>query len=228
MQCSRFFHNASREISLPYFGKISWVGVIKCRRFTMIIVYAFIETPLCRVVLLLAITLVHVIHHTIVKPYKGNSTSNAAIFSMLATFAIGIVNLIKATLEFVEYKVTVRDQILLQILDITEDCLLVWFPLLLICLCVIGAFFFMIYMLCCGPKQKKQWRFQWLHARKTICILLIENEWKPVCITVIPMQTTGPDPGFPVGGVDPFWGGLASDVGTFQWKCMRKQRNWVL
>ena len=26
----------------------------------------------------------------------------------------------------------------------------------------------------------------------------------------------GPDPGFSIGGVDPFWGVLASNVGTFQ------------
>ena len=152
----KVFHNAYRDISLPYFGKISWVGVIKCRRFAMIIVYAFVENPLYRVVLLLGITLVHLIDHTIVKPYKDVSTSNAAIFSMLATFAIAIVNLIRATLEYVEYKVTVRDQILLEILDITEDCLLVWFRLLLIFLCVFGGVLFVFYMLCCGPKKKKQ------------------------------------------------------------------------
>ena len=38
------------------------------------------------------------------------------------------------------------------------------------------------------------------------------------------------DPGFPVGGdAEPLGGGGAptSDVGTFQWKCMWKWKNWI-
>ena len=150
----KIFHNAYNDISLPLVGKISWVGVIKCRRLAMILVYAFVETPLYRVVFLLTITLVHLIHHTVVKPYRDNSTGLAAIFSMLATFAIAIVNLIRATLEFVEYKLSGRDEVLLQILDITEDVLLVWFPLLLITSCGVGAFLYAMYMIICGPKPK--------------------------------------------------------------------------
>ena len=153
----KIFHNAyNNNVSLPLAGKISWVGVIKCRRLAMILVYAFVETPLYRVVLLLTITLAHLIHHTIVKPYRENSTGLAAIFSMLATFAIAIVNLIRATLEFVEYKLSDRDQVLLQILDMTEDVLLIWFPLLLITLCLAGAFLYAMYMILCGPTQKKK------------------------------------------------------------------------
>ena len=150
----KIFHNAYNDISVPFLGKISWVGVIKCRRLAMILVYAFVETPLYHVVLLLTITLVHLIHHTIVKPYRDNSTGLAAIFSMLATFAIAIVNLIRATLEFVEYKLSGRDEVLLQILDVTEDVLLVWFPLLLITLCGVGALFYATFMIVCGPESK--------------------------------------------------------------------------
>ena len=41
----KIFHNAyNNNVSLPFKGKISWVGVIKCRRLAMILVYAFVET----------------------------------------------------------------------------------------------------------------------------------------------------------------------------------------
>ena len=35
------------------------------------------------------------------------------------------------------------------------------------------------------------------------------------------------DPGFPIGGRGPIRGAWTSDTGTFQQKCMRKQKNWV-
>ena len=36
------------------------------------------------------------------------------------------------------------------------------------------------------------------------------------------------DPGFLVGGAKPLARVPTSDVDTFQWKCMRKQKNWIL
>ena len=50
------------------FEKNSWVVVIKCKRLVMTILEVFIESPLYRVPLLLTTTLVHLLHHTIVKP----------------------------------------------------------------------------------------------------------------------------------------------------------------
>ena len=38
---------------------------------------------------------------------------------------------------------------------------------------------------------------------------------------------TAMHPGFPMGGAD-LYGVLTSDAGTFQRKCMQRQKNWVL
>ena len=61
-----------------------------------------------------------------------------------------------------------------------------------------------------------------------IIIGLITNQlWKIKNTIAIPNVVAGADPGFPVGGVDPFWVGVDLWHRHFWWKYVWKRKNWV-
>ena len=130
------------HIPLPYlrYVPLCWEGILLVRRLCLIITYTYIHNIMLRLLIMTVISLVSLLHHLMVKPCKENRANVAGTVSCVALLSVCIINLVRATIEFVEVVAKGPLKEIMDELQLVEDCLLFWIPLVGACFVVLFLF----------------------------------------------------------------------------------------
>ncbi len=116
-----------KAISMAPIGPISWLGVIKFRRLVFVIICSLVSHLILRLALVTTTTVLFMVVHYKVYPYKDNTANRLYMFSLVATFLIGQINLIKAVLieALVEQKLM---STINRVCEALTEIILLWAP----------------------------------------------------------------------------------------------------
>ncbi len=104
-----------------------WIGFMKVRRLTLVLLFTFVSNFVARVSLMCLVILLFLLFHLETKPYQDDLANNVYTASLIATLAIGFINIMKAAcIEF--YLDLDRVEHFLITLDMITDSILVYCP----------------------------------------------------------------------------------------------------
>ncbi len=107
---------------------LCWVGCMKVRRLALVLLFTFVSNLVARVSLMCLVIVLFLLFHLETKPYQDHLANGIYTASLLATLAIGFVNLMKAAcVEF--YLDLDKVAHFLNTLNMITDGILVYFPL---------------------------------------------------------------------------------------------------
>ncbi len=105
-----------------------WIGFIKVRRLALVILFTFVSNLVARVSLMCFVIVIFLLFHLETKPYQDDVANRVYTASLLATLAIAILNIMKAScVEF--YLDLDKVAHYLTSLDMITDSILVYCPL---------------------------------------------------------------------------------------------------
>ncbi len=116
-----------RDIELIKVGPVCWLGVIKSRRLMLVIMYTFVSNYVVRLGLMISFTVLFLVLHIYLCPYKDKRANFLFTISLLATFVLGLLNFVKAC--YVEGLVDFHNiEKIVTGCDIITDIILIWGP----------------------------------------------------------------------------------------------------
>ncbi len=118
------FVRTTHRKGLPF----CWIGFVKVRRLALIILFTFVSNLVARVCLMCLVIVLFLLFHLETKLYQDHLANRVYTASLLATLAIGILNIMKAScVEF--YLDLHKVAHFLTTLDMITDGILVYCPL---------------------------------------------------------------------------------------------------
>ena len=115
--------SCSQKVSL------CWSGVLLIRRLLLIITFTYVPNIMLRLLIMSLISFGALLHHVTVRPCKENRANVAGTVSCAALLCVAVINLIRATFEVAEYIPEFGIKAIMDSLELVEDCLLFWIPL---------------------------------------------------------------------------------------------------
>ncbi len=107
---------------------ICWVGFMKVRRLALVLLFTFVNNLVARISLMSLIIVLFLLFHLETKPYQDDLANKLYTVSLLATLAIGFINIMKAAcVEF--YLDLEKVAHFLTVLNMITDGILVYCPL---------------------------------------------------------------------------------------------------
>ncbi len=107
---------------------ICWVGFVKVRRLALVLLFTFVSNLIARVTLMCIVIQLFLIFHLKTEPYQDDLANKLYTCSLLATLAIGFINIMKAAcVEF--YLDLDKVAYFLTTLNMITDGILVYCPL---------------------------------------------------------------------------------------------------
>ncbi len=131
------------RIQLPFIRDVPlcWSGMLLIRRLSLIIIYTYIHNILLSLILMTSVSLVAQLHHLTVQPCKEKRANMAGTISSTALLTVAIINLIRAAFEAAEVIPENGLRSIMDALQLVEDCLLFWIPL-------VGACVMILFLIC--------------------------------------------------------------------------------
>ena len=118
------FVKTTNEKGLP----VCWVGFMKVRRLVLVVTFTFVSNLVARVSLMCLTIVLFMLFHLKTEPYQDDLANKLYTASLLATLAIGFINIMKAScIEF--YLDLDKVAHFLTTLNMITDCILVYLPL---------------------------------------------------------------------------------------------------
>ncbi len=116
---------------------VCWVGFMKVRRLALVLLFTFVSNLVARVSLMCIVIQLFLLLHLETKPYEDDLANKLYTVSLLATLAIGFVNIMKAAcVEF--YLDLGKVAYFLTTLNMITDGILVYCPLGFVGLTIVG------------------------------------------------------------------------------------------
>ena len=118
--------------TLKLFGfRFTWLGIHKLYRTILVVCYTYITEPLTRIYIMTIMLFIISVLNCIVKPYKKDNANIVAVFSYAANMFIAVVNIAKSDMMTFSCSTncSFRD-VLLGYLDIYENVLLIYIPII--------------------------------------------------------------------------------------------------
>ena len=137
-----------KDIEGKYLGPKCWAGVLIARRLILFLIFTFVNNSLIRVLGMLFVCFLYLLHHVHVHPYKDPRGNMAGSASLSAMMVVGGINLVRAGFEAAEYVPQGPNKVLMRVMDETENILMLWFPLIIMCvvlLALVIKLFFVIF-----------------------------------------------------------------------------------
>ena len=107
---------------------ICWIGFMKVRRLALVLLYTFVSNLVTRISLMCLVIMLFLLFHLEAKPYQDHLANRLYTASLLATLAIGFINIMKAAcVEF--YLDLDKVANFLTTLNMVTDFILVYCPL---------------------------------------------------------------------------------------------------
>ena len=114
---------------------VCWVGFMKVRRLTLVLLFTFVSNLVARISLMCLTIVLFLLFHLETKPYQDDLANRLYTASLLATLAIGFINIMKAAcVEF--YLDLDKVAHFLTTLNFVTDCILVYCPLGFVCIAI--------------------------------------------------------------------------------------------
>ena len=131
------------RIQLPFIRDIPlcWSGMLLIRRLSLIITHIYVHNILLSLILMTFISLAALLHHLTVQPCKEKRANMAGTISSTALLTVAIINLIRAAFEAGELIPENGLRSIMDALQLVEDCLLFWIPL-------VGACVMILFLIC--------------------------------------------------------------------------------
>ena len=126
-----------RPLSLPKTQvSLCWSGILLYRRLGLIIVRTTVHDPLLRLSIMSLICLIAQLKHVAVQPCHEKRANLSGTVSCTALMTIAVINTLNAAFESMEITPTGLTLSIMNTLATVEDCLLIWIPLVGICILV--------------------------------------------------------------------------------------------
>ena len=117
---------------------ICWIGFMKVRRMVLIITYIFVRNLVASISLMCLTIMLFMLFHLETKPYQDDLANKLYTTSLLATLAIGFINIMKAAC--VEFYLDLDNVAhFLTTLNLITDSILVYCPIGFVVLTIIGT-----------------------------------------------------------------------------------------
>ncbi len=140
-----------------YLGPECWAGVLIGRRLVLVLLFTFVNNSLIRVLSMLFVSFLVLLHHVHVQPYKDPRGNFAGSASVSAMMIVGGINLVRAGFEAAEYMPQGPNKTLMKVMLETENVLMLWFPLVIMCCVLLALTIKLLLLLCnCCSKFGKQ------------------------------------------------------------------------
>lgn len=120
------------------FGPTCWAGVLIFRRLVLVLIFTFVNNSLIRVLAMLFFSFLVLLNHVHVQPYKDTPGNVAGSLSVAAMMVVGGINLVRAGFEAAEYTPQGPNRTLMRVMEETENVLMLWFPLCIMCITLIA------------------------------------------------------------------------------------------
>ena len=134
-----------KELKVRHIGPVCWAGVEVFRRLLLVIIFTFVGHPLVRVLSMFVLCFLMHIHHVHVLPYKSGVVNVLGSISLSALMLVGCVNLVYASFDAAEYIPQGPNKQLVYVLQTAENVLLLWFPLAIMSIILLGLFVKIVY-----------------------------------------------------------------------------------
>ena len=118
-----------KDISSPLTGPVCWAGVLIFRRLLLVLLYTFINVSLLRILAMLLTCFIILLNQVHVKPYRDSRANIAGSASVAALMFVGGINLVRAGFEAAEYTPHGPYEMLILVMQETENVLMLWIPL---------------------------------------------------------------------------------------------------
>ncbi len=118
-------------IQLPWIKTIPlcWSGILLLKRLVLILLFTYIYNLLIRLLLMTLVCFLSLLHHLITQPCKNKRDNSAGTISHTALFIVCVINLTRAHFEVMEVIPDQQTRKILDVLQLIEDSLVLWIPL---------------------------------------------------------------------------------------------------
>ena len=137
-----------KDINSKYVGDQCWAGVLIGRRLMLFLIFTFVNNSLIRVLCMLFICFLYLLHHVHVHPYHDQRANVAGSASLSAMMVVGGINLVRAGFEAAEYVPQGPNKLLMRVMDETENVLMLWFPLVIMCVVTLALIVKLVFVIC--------------------------------------------------------------------------------
>ena len=143
------------NINTRFIGPTCWAGVLILRRLVLVLIYTFVNNSLIRVLAMLFFSFLVLLNHVHVQPYKDAPGNVAGSLSVAAMMVVGGINLVRAGFEAAEYTPQGPNRTLMRVMQETENVLMLWFPLCIMCIVflALGVKIFMMIIHKCSAQN---------------------------------------------------------------------------
>ncbi len=145
------FKECSAQLPFVKTLSVCWSGVALVKRLALVLLSTYVHNIMVRLLFMTLTCFLSFFLHISVQPYKKKRDNMAETASHMAVFLVCIINLIRAIFEVAEVVPDGPTAKILNILQLIEDSLLLWLPLLgasALILLLIMKFFGLIFKKC--------------------------------------------------------------------------------
>ncbi len=116
---------------------LCWSGIVVLERLTLVLIFTYIHNVMVRLLCMTLVCFFTLLCHLIVQPCKVKKDNWAGTISHSALFLICLINLVRANFEVAEVIPEGQAKNILDILQLVEELMLLWIPLVGACALII-------------------------------------------------------------------------------------------